>query len=301
MKNIVYLSIIFLTIMFISCDKVNKNDVIKSRQDIVDPGPVDDTISFPDSVNRVAFLEDYTGHTCGNCPKAHDKAQELYVKYPGKIIIGSIHCSSFSNTFPVGAPKYTYKFWTLEGKALDNLFKCSLGTGLPKGMINRRQDNSGAFPLDYGQWEAAIVNEFSKKSVIKIESKATLDTVNNKIDLSAKIKYLQTVTDTLNFSVYVVEDSIVAWQTDYSKPLGSQDVQFYTHRHVFRKAIGGEIGETISSATKLRKDSLVKTYAIPLDPIWNKKKLSIVTFVSRKSTNVFLNHKVLQSNELKVK
>jgi thiol-disulfide isomerase/thioredoxin len=300
MKKLIYL-VCIISLALVSCDKVDKQKIIDARND-GNGGPVIvDTVNFPDSTAKIILLEDYTGHTCGNCPKAHDKAQELYLKYPSRIVITSVHCSSFSNTFPVGAPKYTYKFWNIESKALDNLFKCSLGTGLPKGMINRRQDNTGAFPLDYGQWEAAIVNEFSKKSVIKIESKATLDTVNNKIDLSAKIKYLQTVTDTLNFSVYILEDSIVAWQTDYSKPIGSQDVQFYTHRHVFRKAIGGENGETISNATKARKDSLVKTYAIPLDPIWNRKKLSIVTFVSRKSTNVFLDHKVLQANEIKIK
>jgi thiol-disulfide isomerase/thioredoxin len=300
MKKVIFILSV-ISIALASCDKVDKQKIIDARGNGVVQPLLVDTLNFPDSTAKTILLEDYTGHTCGNCPKAHDKAQELYSKYPGRIVITSVHCSSFSNTFPVGAPKYTYKFWTTESKALDNIFKCSLGTGLPKGMVNRRQDNSGAFPLDFGQWEAAIVSELNKKSVIKIESKATLDTLNNKIDLSAKIKYLQTINDTLNFSVYVLEDSIVAWQQDYSKPIGSQDVQFYTHRHVFRKAVGGENGETISNATKVRKDSLVRLYAIPLDPIWNKKKLSIVTFVSRKSSNVLLNHKVLQSNEVKVK
>jgi hypothetical protein len=31
------------------------------------------------------LLEDYTGFRCGNCPEAHERAQELQARYPGRV------------------------------------------------------------------------------------------------------------------------------------------------------------------------------------------------------------------------
>jgi Outer membrane protein Omp28 len=296
-KVLVY--ILSITVWFISCEKIDKNKVVESRTPIIiNEGPCPEPNGFPDSVNKVVLLEDYTGHTCSNCPVAHDKAQELYLKYPCRLVIASIHCSSFATPFPPQAPKYTYDFRTTTGTELDNFFGCS-GQGLPAGLVNRFRTTVNNAPLVFGDWENAILNEFKKKSVIKIEAKAQLDAGNNAIAVDTKIKYLQTVTDSLNLSVYVLEDSIYAWQTD-KNATPSVDVLYY-HRHVFRKAATATFGDVISNTAKARKDSLVKTFSIPLDVKWNTKKLSIVAFVSRKSSNPILDHKILQAKEVKVK
>ncbi len=298
MKKII-VCILSIAIWFISCEKIDKNKVVESRNPIIiieDSLPVVE--GFPDSVKKVVFLEDYTGHTCSNCPVAHDKAQELYLKYPGQIVIAGIHCSPFATPFPPQAPKYTYDFRTAAGTALDNFFGCS-GQGLPAGLVNRNRTTVTNAPLVFGDWENAILKELKKKSVIKIESKVAINEASNSISVDTKIKYLQTVTDSLNLSVYVLEDSIYAWQTD-KNATPSVDI-LYWHRHVFRKAATATFGDLISNATKARKDSTVKTFSIPLDAKWDKKKLSIVTFVSRKSVNPILDHKVLQANEVKVK
>jgi thiol-disulfide isomerase/thioredoxin len=296
-KILIY--ILSVTVWFISCEKVDKNKVIESRKPIVvNDGPCPEPTGFPDSVNKVVLLEDYTGHTCSNCPTAHDKAQELYLKYPCRLVIASIHCSSFAKPFLPPAPRYTYDFRTTTGTQLDNFFGCS-GQGLPAGMVNRNRTTVTNTPLVFGDWENSILKELNKKSVIKIESNVSLNAGSNAITVDAKIKYLQTVTDSLNLSVFVLEDSIYAWQTD-KNATPSVDV-LYWHRHVFRMAATATFGDPLSNTTKVRKDSLVKSFSIPLDVKWNTKKLSIVTFVSRKSSNPILDHKILQANEVKVK
>jgi thiol-disulfide isomerase/thioredoxin len=298
MKKII-VCILSIAIWFISCEKIDKNKVVESRKPttiIIDTLPVIE--GFPDSVKKIVFLEDYTGHTCSNCPVAHDKAQELYLKYPGQLVIASIHCSNFATPFPPQAPKYTYDFRTATGTELDNFFGCS-GQGLPAGLVNRNRTTVTNAPLVFGDWENAILKELNKKSVIKIESKVALNAGSSAITVDTKIKYLQTVTDSLNLSVFVLEDSIYAWQTD-KNATPSVDV-LYWHRHAFRKAATATFGDLLSNTTKVRKDSLVKSFSIPLDTKWNTKKLSIVTFVSRKSSNPILDHKILQANEVKLK
>jgi hypothetical protein len=302
MKTIYVIISVLLFIAFISCDKIDKADIIKSKTINPVDSALNDTIGFPDSTASIVLLEDYTGHTCGNCPKAHEKAQELYIKYPGKVVILSVHCSSFANFFPPAAPKYTYNFKTPEGTSLDNYFGCSLGTGLPKGMVNRVRDVASlATPLDFGAWESVILKASAKKSIIKVETKASLNQDSSNISISTKVKYLQAISDTLMLSVYLSEDSITAWQTDYSKPIGSQDVQFYTHRHVLRKSVTNAFGDLLSNTAKVRKDSIEKTFNIPVDPKWNKKRLSIIAFVSKDSKNKLVDDKVIQTNEVKIK
>ncbi len=292
-------AILIISVLFVSCDKIDQKAVAELRKPIVvDNSLCPDKGGFPDSVDKVIFLEDYTGHTCGNCPKAHAKADELYSKYACQVIIAGIHCSAFATPFPPNAPKYTYDFRTLTGTELDNFFGPS-GAGLPKGLVNRVRTTVTNAPLDDGKWEAAMLKEFAKKSVIKIESKANVSDGSNAISFEAKVKYLQNVNDTLNFTVYVLEDSIYAWQTDYRQDPNPRDVLYY-HRHVFRKAVTGTFGDPLLGS-KARKDSVVKTFSIPIDSKWNAKKLSIVTFVSRESTNPILKHKILQANEVKVK
>ncbi len=293
-------AILSISVLLVSCDKIDQKEVAELRK----PIPVDNSLcpdkgGFPDSVDKVIFLEDYTGHTCGNCPKAHKKANDLAAIYPCKIIIAGIHCSAFATPYPSNAPKYTYDFRTPAATELDNFFGCS-GAGLPKGLVNRTRSTVTNAPLDEGKWEAAMLKEFAKKSVIKIEAKANIADGSNTISFETKVKYLQTVTDTLNLAVYVLEDSIYAWQTDYGQDPNPRDILYY-HRHVFRKAVTATFGDALSNSVKARKDSVVKTFSIPLDAKWNAKKLSVVTIVSRESSNPIIRHKVLQANEVKVK
>jgi thiol-disulfide isomerase/thioredoxin len=298
MKNWI-VAILSISVLLTSCDKVDQKAVAELRKPVVvEFVPCPDKGGFPDSVDKVVFLEDYTGHTCGNCPKAHAKADELSKKYACQVVIAGIHCSAFATPYPSNAPKYTYDFRTPAATELDNFFGAS-GAGLPKGLVNRIRTTATNAPMDEGKWEAAMLKEFAKKSVIKIESKANVSDGASAISFETKVKYLQNVSDTLNFAVYVLEDSIYAWQTDYRQDPNPRDVMYY-HRHVFRKAVTGTFGDPLLG-NKARKDSVVKTFSIPLDPKWNAKKLSIITLVSRESANSILKHKVLQANEVKVK
>jgi hypothetical protein len=297
----VFWTCLLTALLLVSCEKVDRQKVINSKKVPIDTSNGGaDTTGFPDSVSKVILLEDYTGHRCGNCPVAHAKAQVLYNKYPNKIVVLGVHCSAFATPNPPTSSKYTYDFRTQAATDLDNFFGCS-GAGLPQGLVNRRKNANGSATLLEGNWESEIVKELGKQSVIQIVPKATLDEASNTISFEAKIKYLQAINDSLSLSVYLVEDSIVAWQTDYRITSGSQDVPNYVHRHVFRKAITATFGDIITLTPKAAKTSTTRTFTIPIDAKWNKKHLSVITFVSKESTNAQLKYKILQANEVKLK
>ena len=88
MKKIIYTIAFFITILLIniSCDKV-KNVKDPNAETIVG--------------NRKVFVEDYTGHKCGNCPAAADTLN--YLKSQGyKIVATTPHEKSQTiNELPV--------------------------------------------------------------------------------------------------------------------------------------------------------------------------------------------------------
>ena len=45
------------------------------------------------------LLEDYTGHKCGNCPRAAEKAEELKEIYGDQLIPIAIHAGFFASDF----------------------------------------------------------------------------------------------------------------------------------------------------------------------------------------------------------
>ena len=90
MKNyIIYLSFILTTL--IACDKIEQDEFL------LDGGGVEiDTTTF---VKKV-LIEDFTGHTCQNCPQAADEIHTLQQisAYQGKIVAIGIHAGFFAET-----------------------------------------------------------------------------------------------------------------------------------------------------------------------------------------------------------
>ena len=134
MKKIIYQITILIAIILIivSCDKV---------KNVKDPN------AEPIIGNRKVFVEDYTGHKCGNCPAAADTLKYLTKKYPGQVVALAIHAGFFANinaTYPTDLRNPT-------STAYDNTFGVSLA-GNPNGLINRSGFGSANFIKAYTTW-----------------------------------------------------------------------------------------------------------------------------------------------------
>lgn len=229
---------------------------------------------------RKVLVEDYTGHKCGNCPRASKAIYDIKESFGENMIIMAIHAGGFSDPFPSGAPYYTYDFRTPEATELDTDFGISLA-GNPNGMINRRMVN-GSYIIGSTKWASEAANVLFDQTPVPV--KLTINNAYNsssrELQTSVQSEFFSTLTGTHKLCVFLVEDSIVNWQKDYD--VVPNDIEFYTHREVFRRSMNGTYGEQVSNTTEGQATSLNYSYTLPVE--WNEEHVSIVTYIYNDAT-----------------
>jgi hypothetical protein len=247
-------------IIFNSCDKV-------------DPPYKQNTAVL--SGDRKVLVEDYTGHKCGNCPRASRAIYELKQIYGENLIIMAIHAGGFAAPFPPAAPYYTYDFRTTEGTQLDTDFGISVA-GNPNGMVNRRIVD-GNIILGSTKWAEEVTNVLTSTDPVPV--KITIDNsyINSSRELQTEVKteFYSTLPSNYKLCVYMVEDSIVNWQKDYDTT--PEDIPDYVHREVFRGSMNGTYGEIVTSTNIGNIDT--KNYSFELDSTWSENHFSVIAFL----------------------
>lgn len=284
MKNSIYQIIILITILsaMLSCDKVT---------DVRDPNA--EAITG----NRKVFVEDYTGHKCGNCPAAADTLKYLEKKYPGQIVPLAIHAGFFATT----NPSYPTDFRTTAGNAYDTQFGIS-NAGNPNGLINRGGYGTGGFIKAYTSWEGEVAQMLSKPAKFEIKIKNNFVSSNNNLNTSITVRSLSNNSGIYKLVVLLSEDSIIAEQLDYRLPSGSQLISNYEFKHVLRDAINSTWGDAVFSSGAVANDSIVKTYSnYALNSGYNAAKCHVIAYVYDADPNSPTYYEVLQVEETHVK
>lgn len=240
---------------------------------------------------RKVLLEDYTGHTCGNCPKAARVADQIKEDYGDKVVIIGVHAGGFASPDP---PKYPTDFRNPVATELYDFFGL-LAAGNPNGMVNRAGHPNNHIKGE-SAWNTAVSAELAKDISAFISIKNTYDPSSRKIDTEVSTEFEQTLSGDYKLAVYLVEDSIEAPQKDYtlSPPFL---VEKYMHKHVLRGSFNGSSqGELISSNPVKGTPSIKKNYSLTLDAAYNPARCYVVAFVYNSST-----YEVLQAEEKKIK
>ncbi len=278
----IYFFSLFGIIFFIGCDKV-KEPYVEIKEDI------DSTWkpTFPERSNplKKVLLEDFTGHQCGNCPRAHEEAQNLTSQYPGRLVILSEHVGYFAEVRISG--KYTYDFRTSVGNEIDNEFGAS-AAGLPKGMVNRITYNNSKIH-DRNVWNTIVSQALQNPIQADIQILYKWNNSQEKLNVAVQVKNIQSTSPNLKLFVYLVEDSIINWQKDYSK--NPQDIPDYVHRHVLRAPFNGTWGENVTWTNNLFE----KRYALNINSEYNKQKLYVIAALYDNSSK-----EILQVEEVKI-
>ena len=66
---------LLLPVLFWACDTVSYRDAYEVQPPVVPDTSTKDSNAL--DYTRKIFLEDYTGHTCGNCPFAAEEAKKM--------------------------------------------------------------------------------------------------------------------------------------------------------------------------------------------------------------------------------
>jgi hypothetical protein len=299
MKKFFHLSLIIGLISVIaSCDYVKQpfENIVISGSDSTDT--FNDNDSIP--VQRI-LVEEFTGHTCGNCPEAAYILDSLKKNiYKEQMILVSIHAGFFAEPYTSGN-KYLTDFRTAAGNTYFNEFNVS---STPKAMINRNRTiiNNGNFAYNSpSQWNTVLSALKDSAPSTQILLSLKYDESSRNLSTNVKIPIIKNLSGNYALVIYLIEDNIVDWQKIYpNKPVpgyGTGDIEFYTHKHVLRATINGTWGETVISSNAAIGDTLTKNYsAFNLKPEWNVDNCSVVAYLYNTTTK-----EIIQAREKKIK
>ena len=235
-----------------------------------------------DSVLKKVLVEDFTGHTCQACPRAHREATRLKGVFREQMVVIAVHADFWAEPYPSGAPYFTYDFRTPVATQITTDFGV-IGQPFPKGMVNRKLNPTTGTPfvLDWGNWEGKINDLLQEPAEAGLKITPDYDTASRTMTASVEVKMLSVNPDAMELAVYFIEDSIVNWQKD--QDANPANVQNYVHNHVLRGSLNGTYGESLGVLAE--GQTVTKSYSAPLTP--NDAvpgKISLVAILSNSST-----------------
>lgn len=266
MKKIQFISgatVILATALWMlsSCDKIEEPYVIKKN--VVDTAqcPVPEFPAVTNPVKRV-LLEDYTGHTCVNCPRAAVTAHELLQQYGDRLVIIAVHAGYFAK--PMSAP-FDYDFRTTAGTTWDDFFGIGK-VGNPNGMVNRTGYPSQHI-LSPSAWGNAVANATAIPPLAELQLICDYDNTTSKLCVHTKTSFLQSVSNKeIRLSVVIVEDSIIQAQKNNDAQVGTTpQISDYVHMHVLRGAVNSAWGEKILAKDAVSGNPVIKSYQTKLE------------------------------------
>ncbi|MBU3741560.1 MAG: Omp28 family outer membrane lipoprotein [Candidatus Kapabacteria bacterium] len=270
-----------VSLLLIGCDVIER----PFTENPVDPGP--DTGEY---VKQNILLEDYTGHTCGNCPEAAEIAEQIAESYgKDRVIVVAVHAGGFADPQP---PTYAADYRTSEGTTFDNTFRISRA-GNPNGLVNRLPRN-GRIIIGKDQWSTVIRELIDDTAAVKLEVQPSYDSSTRTITAQVDITYMQYGTAEYQLVGALVENNIVGDQMDYRK--NPSHVEDYVFQHVLRAHMNGTWGEPVSSMAHAKGWKTTKTlsYTIPADKTWDPANMDLVAYVHRHNTTGTGTREVLQ-------
>ncbi len=249
-------------IIMSACDKVEPPYMEQANSS---SGNVDTTETFVQKV----LIEDFTGHTCTNCPAASEKLEELITLYGDKIVPMAIHVGWFAQ--PAGA-NYPEDFTTPEGDAIDAVFLASTA-GLPQGMVNRKEEAGNRLVAASG-WASLASQILALDPQIGLTITNAYDTATRQVDINVKTTFLNDFNENLKLVVMITEDSIIAPQL-----VDNVYTPDYKHMHMLKDGITDVWGDLIVNGSVPKDEIKENNYSYTLDATWKEKYCNIVAYI----------------------
>lgn len=240
------------------------------------------------TVVRKVLLEDYTGHTCVNCPTAAQIGELIEDAHEGRVILISVHAGYFAR--PLAAP-YDPDFRTSAGTAWNNEYGFA---SYPNGLINR-MPFGGSKIVSPDQWETNIASIIDIPPDAGIKITCSVDTNTRTLTADVRSKFVNQLTGNYNLTLCLLEDGIVGAQKNKDSLVGPvPDIFDYTFRKMLRGTITAEWGDLLVQDPAAGQEvSTHHTYLIPAGVVI--KSTSLVAFISNADTK-----EVVQAEEKKV-
>ena len=270
-------------LLFMQCDKIEEPFMEAGEQKVTADTPY---FEVRTQFIQKYLLEDYTGHTCINCPKAHVILHEMQEEMGDTLVCMAIH--SGVNAKPEEG-LFAADYRTALGDYLASHFVVS---GYPKGMISRKTFD-GKRVLDRTEWKAKMASVARTTAEIGLQIKDTSVALRpDSAYIFVKVSYLKENSRKMQLHVLVLEDSIVSAQKN-----GLSIDTNYVHNHMLRLNLSPIMGSVLNLGSTLEAGSSdIRAFALYRNPAWRWKHCQIVAFVTDTETE-----EVLQVENFKLK
>ena len=282
-------------LLFASCDKID-HPYEKGAKFALDttlyPGNWSDYLAneyptFTTNTNTDinVLIEDYTGHTCVNCPTAADIAHSIHENNPTRVFVASMHTGPGSLSFQSANPsssKYYTDHTNTDGIAYGEEFKSGFGFyGNPQGTVNRSKGDGEMFALS-GVWQSRTDNILNNNDLkVNIQSVFNYYSEINGGYLHVEIENKSSASIDMNTVVYVIQDSLIDWQ----KMPDNSDQEFYIHRDKHLGSIDGNaFGVPTFTAENESGDKKILDYSYVLPEGLDKSNMHFLIYVYDKET-----------------
>lgn len=286
-------SIIFTGLIFGSCDRI-ENPVVKNNARLNwSLYPNADTTTYPwpvwsqnTNTQRRVLLEDYTGHTCTNCPSAAVIAKNIENSNGGDVIVMSVHASTTGGFQEPELPEFPLDFRTPAGDEYANVMNIA---GNPLGMVNRK-NNNGTYIIFSTDWSTECNNELPKSPDFNLQAQYNYFEETNGLFFHTEVEVLNDISGNFNLIHYVIRDTVVAPQKDQ----GGVVYDEYDHHSVLSDNINGIWGNVIISGDAASGSKSYQNYSYQLpdptsDTTYKINNISIVSIICNRD-----NYEVLQ-------
>lgn len=264
---------LFLSVVacFYACDKIEGPYI---DEDSYIPVMVEfEELDFG-SVYRKVLIEDYTGHTCVNCPTGHAKLDELHGIYGDTLVAIGVHAGNFA----VPTVNMPANFATEVGNQWCNDFEVQ---AFPSAIVNRVKYGSYFFS-PVGSWNNAIMQVDRSKLYAAIQLLPSGD--DSRMIANAKVTIMEDITDPVQLNVLLIEDGIVAPQLT-----ATGVVPDYVHNHVLRASFNGPYGKQLTDNGMVENGkAYTRAYALDWNPQWKRENCSLVAILLNMNTKEVL-------------
>jgi Outer membrane protein Omp28 len=289
MKKILVFSLVVIVAGIASCTKeISPTGLVLTDPPVVVTKATDTTYvlanaDVPAAELKRVFIEEFTGVECTNCPNGAAIIKGLQNANPGRVVVTKMHSNFLANPVEANDPDLR----DADADAIDIAFGTN---GLkPNAIIDRTKNQADPNLVQYyankNTWSNVVAAQLAKPTNINLTAAGTLNTAKDTVALNTKFTFTSAVTDTLAYSVYLIEDKIVATQDSFTTT--TFPIKDYEHEEVMRKAVtppvtGLTLPIFIGGFEKGRVIERNLEFAVP-SKVLNKQNLRVVVFVHKQN------------------
>lgn len=246
-----------------------------------------DTVTSPDnSLQRFAVLEEFTGHTCNNCPDGARRIKQLVGVYGDQLIPIAIHASNqFATPYPSG-DKFRSDHRVEGGHGEIYLIELNIGA-LPQGIVSRSKRRGSQI----NQWEPDFLAIKDDSPIASLKINSLYSGSDTLVRVQIEVEWLSASTETYNLQLHLLESGIIDWQKD-----GALDVENYNHNHMLRKVVNGTYGKELKPVIVGEVEKI--QYITTFKPSFKPENMEVVAFVFNSDPN---SYEIIQGNAVELK